>query len=551
MTDPEIEYARLASGNAAAVTAAAEALQDAVIDVDRAQQDLAGCGVRDWSGLGADAYAARLTLLRTGVAQAHDALARAQAAVATAGDACAWCEDTAGYFIRHWRARPAALPPVVEELFARLVNGLLLATGTTYNARLAGVAAILTGDPQDLDELDDEAREWVERGLERNQEWLDDHGSTLGPRIPSIGAWGDGRGLVPQGLGYDPASGLLLQGYYDHDDGDPSVMALIDEVTGEQVGEVKLGGEPPAAPGQQPVDHGTPGHAGGVSVDGDHVYVTDQGKVYTYSLSELRGSGAGATVQPQSVQTVPHGGSYSAVKDGLLYLGTFTESSEGTLHVYRPDGRGGWVEMPERQVSTPPQCQGVVVRDGGYVFSTSWGRDNESSLVVQSADGSRESYSFPNMAEGVVEVDGDVLVTYESGATAYSGDDDDLWANRDMTRTPLSGLGLSGELFIGPESLTLVAAELRSPSRRLARTAEEVAAVHLAGSDLGRVPQAPHVARAVRQVVEAVGDSLRASGRAIAHAADSLVATAADATRTDDAVHSGFGRGRDVLRPGG
>lgn len=544
MTDPEIEYQRLTSGDAGAIAAATEALHGALTDVDRAQEDLADCGVRDWAGLGAEAYAARLEILRTGVARTHVALGVTHAAVATAEDAYTWCDDTARYVIGHWRSRPSALPPVVEELFARLVNGLLLATGTSYNARLAGVTAVLTGDDEDLDELSDEAREWVEQGLARNEEWLDDYGSTLGPRIPSIGAWGDGRGLIPQGLGYDPATGLLLQGYYDNDEGDPSVMALIDEVTGEKVGEVKLGGVTPGVLGQEGVDHGTPGHAGGVTVDGDKVYVTDKGTVYTYSLSDMRDSGPGSTVQPQSVQTVDNGGSYSAMKDGLLYLGTFTEKSEGMLHVYEPDGKGGWRELPDRAVTTPPRCQGVIVRNGEYVFSTSFGRDNESSLVVQDHDGARESYPFPHMSEGLVEVDGNVLVTYESGATKYGGDEDDLWPLQSLTSTPLAGLGLSGEFFIGPESLLLVASELEGPGRRLTRAAGDAAAVHLSSGDLGRVPQAPDLAQAVRRMVASIGDGLRASGAAVDHAADGLRASARDAARTDDAVHSGFDRAK-------
>ncbi|MCY7399988.1 MAG: pyridoxamine 5'-phosphate oxidase family protein [Nocardioides sp.] len=46
MTDPEIEHERLTSGDAAAITAVAEALHGALLDVDRAQEDLAG-GVDD------------------------------------------------------------------------------------------------------------------------------------------------------------------------------------------------------------------------------------------------------------------------------------------------------------------------------------------------------------------------------------------------------------------------------------------------------------------------------------------------------------------------
>ncbi|RYB93696.1 hypothetical protein EUA93_04585 [Nocardioides oleivorans] len=545
MTDPEIEYARLTAGSTAAITAATEALHDALLDVDRAQEDLAGCVVRDWVGLAAIAYAARLGTLRTGVAQTHVALGITHAAVATAGDAYSRCEENADYLIGQWRRRPGGLPGPVEEIFARLVNGFLLRTGTTYNNRLSAATAVLTGDDKDLDELSDEAREWVEEGLRRNEDWLDEYGSSLGPRIPSIGAWGDGRGLIPQGLGYDPETGLLLQGYYDKGDGDPSVMALIDEVTGQQVGEVNLGGVVPAAgPDEDPTDFGTPGHAGGVTVDGDNVYVTDKGRVYTYSLDDMRSAGAGGTVQPQSVQEVDSGGSYSAMHDGLLYLGTFTEKGDGTLSVYKPDGKGGWTEMPEREVTTPPKCQGVVVRDGEYIFATSHGRGNESSLVVQDHDGSRESYEFPNMAEGIVEIDGNIVVTYESGATEYDDGDDDLWANRHMTSTPLSALGLSGELVMGTGGPKRVAAELDGPSRRLLRVAEDVAGIEVSGSDFGQVPHAPTFAQAVRKVVTGITEGLRTGGKAIGHAADELRATEADTERTDEAVRSGFDRAR-------
>lgn len=543
MTNPEIEYRRLASCDVAAITRAAEDLHEAVFEVDRAQADLAGCVVGDWSGWASEAYAARLGSLRASVAQTHVALIRTQNALATAGQACSTCEETATYFIGFWRSRPAGLPAVVEELYARLINGLLLATGTTYNDRLAGVSAMLTGGEEDLAELSDEAREWVEEGLSKNDEWLDDYGSTLGPRIPSIGAWGDGRGLIPQGLGYDPASGLLLQGYYDFDAGESSVMALIDEVTGREVGEVKLGGMP-SARDEESVLTESPGHSGGVTVEGDHVYVTDKGRVYTYSLADMRAAGRGATVQPKTAQIVRAGGAYSAMRDGLLYLGRFTEDGDGSLHVYEPDVDGGWDERPDLMVVTPPRCQGVILREDGYVFSTSFKRGNESSLVVQGLDGSRESFVFPNMAEGLVEVNGNVLVTYESGATEYSTGSDALWANPTMTSTPLAGLGLSSEMVVGFDSLKLVAAELEAPSRQLSRAGHDTARIHVSASDFGRVPQAPCFARTVRQLITGIADGLRANGRAAGHAADSLRATQRDAIRTDDAISGGFNRAR-------
>ena len=68
-----------------------------------------------------------------------------------------------------------------------------------------------------------------------------------------------------------------------------------------------------------------------------------------------------------------------------------------------------------------------------------------------------EEFPLPNMSQGVVEVDGDLYVTYESGSdqfdTAGTGpfgwflgapDDDGLWASRTMTTIQLAYLELDG-----------------------------------------------------------------------------------------------------------
>ena len=538
MIDPELVYRRITSGEAGAVRERAGELDGVAKAIDGAcdaVHDASGTLV--WTGDGATAFVVRTTAVLQGAAGGRVLLTQTANVLDHVAGAYDQTCTAADQSIAYWRNRPPAMPAILENLLAAMVGVQLAGIGKAYDAQLSAAAAVLTGDASDLDldALDDDTRSWVERGLDKTDDWLDQYGSTAGPLIPNTKATGDDRGLTPQGLSYDPASGMLLQTYYTEDG--PSVLSVIDPSTGQEVNEVTL------SPDADHLD-GSIGHAGGVTVDGDNVYVTDKGKIYTYSLSDMRSSGSGATVQPQSVQTVANGGSYSAMKDGLLYLGTFTESNEGSLHVYQPDGKGGWVEMPEREVTTPPRCQGVIVRDGEYVFATSYGRDNESELVVQGEDGSRESFTFPNMAEGVVEVNGNVLVTYESGADAYAGTDDDLWANPSMTSTPLSGFGLSGELMIGPEALGLVAAELEIPARVLTRTSQDTAGVHLSAGDLGRVPQAPGFAGVVRRMVASISDGLRADCKAVDHAADSLRASERDAMRTDGAVHSGFSRAR-------
>lgn len=546
MTDPEIEHARLVSGDAATLRQLTATLEASAHALTGARSDIADAqDVVLWNGAGAVAFDARLSTLRSGVTLTRTTVQRARGALETAAAAYERAEANADYYIGFWRNRPAALPPVVEEIFARLVNAFLLGVGVDYNQQLAAVEAVLTGDEVDLDSLDEETREWVEEGLRKNEEWLAGNDSGLGPIIPNTAATGDDRGWIPQGLGYDPDSHTLIQSYYTKDG--TSYLALIDEITGKKIGEVRLGGDFPvpetggAAPDR-------PNHAGGVSVQGDNVYVVDNGQVFTYSLQELRGGTADDKVDPVRPPQDVSGGSYSAIHGGRLYLGDFEND---LLHVYEKQG-GDWVKVDV--VDTPQDCQGVVVRDGQYVFSSSYGRGNESSLIVQDAvTGDRsDPYVMPNMSEGIVEVDGDVLTTYESGAGHYqhadgtSGwwwgldDNRDLWPSTHMTRTPLSDLGVGQDLEIEPASLTRAAGDLGAPADVLASESATVGGVRVPAHALGRVPAAAGLSRAVNELVETAGDSLRTGSRAVGAAAELLVATAHDHTRVDDHVGAAF-----------
>lgn len=545
MTDPEIEYARLVSGNAAAVHERAADLEAVLHDLVGIRSDLADAQeVPVWLGPAAMSFHARAAGLRQGLSVTRVSLERARGALETAATAYETCEAHADHYIGFWRNRPPVLPPVVEELFARAVNGCLLRVGEDYNRQLAGVTAVLRGEDVDLDELDDQTRAWVEEGLAKNEEWLEGNDSSLGPLIPNTAATGDDRGLIPQGLGYDPDSGTLLQGYYTDDK--KSYLALIDEVTGQEIGEVRLGGYD----GQES-SSGGPTHAGGVSIDGDNVYVVDNGEVYTYSLADVRSRGAGETV-PQSAppQTGLQGGSYSAMKDGRLYLG---DHGKDLLHVYERGADGKWHEVDT--IETPNDCQGVVVRDDELVFSSSYGRHQDhSSLIVQDMDGNRQGpYHLPSMSQGVVEVDGGLITTYESGAGKFDhaatlnsgwfwGLDDyrDLWANPHMTRTPLSELGLTGEVEVEAPTLSSAADDFAAAGDDLVDAARDVRTLRVPDGSLGRVPQASALVRAVEDLTGACGESLGAGGRAADAVGVLLRSSATDYLRTDEHVQSGF-----------
>jgi len=550
--DPEIAYQRIVSGDAGTLTGAADTLADVSHDLDDARSRIHdAAATTDWSGPAATGFQARITQLADGVNVNRIAVARARGALDAAAAAYDTATQQADHYIFFWRNRPGALIPVFEEILAMVVQARLVEVGTTYSQQLTGIAGVLSGEDVEVDTLDSETRAWVEQGLAKNKEWAEESGSTFGPLIPNTAATGDDRGLTPQGLAYDPRTGTYVMSYYDGDHSGPSTIALVDAVTGQEIADVNLGASTDAAD-----TLGAPSHAGGVSVQGNDVIVVDKGKVYTYSMSDIRDQQGGGTVHPTVVQQVGGGGSYSAVRDGKLYLGDYDANK---LYVYEKDAFGTW--QPVRDASgraeaheTPDKVQGVVVRDGEFVFSTSPNRFDDGSLIAQDrTTGERDFYSLPNMAEGVVEVDGNLVTTYESSAETYDDDgrsygwvpgfkdDDDLWANPFLTMTPLSALGLSEDFEVQPGTLRQASHALDRPSSQLSSASSTVAGVEVPARAFGQVPGAGTLSGALEKLLGAASDSLRSGSKAVGLASDNLMDSSRDYERTDSVVGSAFG----------
>ncbi|GAA1906339.1 hypothetical protein GCM10009737_03880 [Nocardioides lentus] len=552
MTDPEVTYRRLVSGDVGAVRDRIQALRGVVRRLRDARDDIEDAArVPVWTGLAALAFSARATGLTTGTGTASTVVTRALGALDVAADAYDDCADRADYCIGFWRDRPDGMPAFVEEVFARVVDAALVQAGDSYGTQLAGVTAVLKGEDLDLDALDSDTRAWVERGLEQNEDWLEGNGSSLGPLIPNTAATGDDRGLTPQGLGYDRRSNLLLQGYY-HADEQGSGLAMIDERTGAERGEVTLGGGYYGPRGF--VSDASPHHAGGVTVAGDDVLVSDDGRLYTYSLSEMRQNPGGTVYQKGPSQAID-GGAYSTYKDGKLYVGEWqkNEAVPGVMNVYEKDATGTWVKTDS--VPTPGQTQGVVVRDDEYVFSSSYGRHSQGSLIVHDRHtgepiGDPSGYPLPTMSQGVVETrGGDLLTSYESGASKFSDpshgvggwwwgvpDSVGLWANPYMTRTPLDELGIGDDVTMEPATLDRAASDLAPSASVLSDAASELDGASVPSSALGPVPEAGDLTAAVEDLLTGCADSLRTGSRAVRRTAEELRAARGDLQDTDGDV---------------
>lgn len=533
--DPEVLFGKLTSGDAARILAVADAATSARAKVDTAMtgmDDGLSTAVDGWRGPAASEFLGSARDLNAGAGVDHAALGRVLTTVVSAATAYAALETAAPAIIKPWRDRDPALDGAARNKLAFQVNVALAAAAQRYQSAL--VASLEGLRPTDeADPLD-----WFRRLILGN--------SVDGPVIPNTLASGDEDGeWIPQGLAYNKDADQLLVSYYSgHSDTD-SLLSVIDENSGEEVGNVRLGGVPLPVPFSD-IDT-PPNHSGGVAVDGDNVWVTStEGKnsyVYQYSMAEIQAAENGEEVP--AVRKIPVGASsYATFADGKLWVGSFKEKGPGLLYGYDVNADGEIADEPSTTVSAPPQTQGVVVRDDEFVFSQSYGRNNLSSLITQSRDDplglNRESTPLPNMAEGIAEVDGDILTLYESGAEEYANGS---WPRDRFTRTPIEDL--TGEGYeLDPAALTSAAGFFDTAGDALADAAGEVTSTQLVASVLGEVPAAAPYATAVTAYLTAIGKSLSARTEAVHGVADGLLDNASTYQLLEDSALNLFGLGQ-------
>ena len=271
------------------------------------------------------------------------------------------------------------------------------------------------------------------------------------------------EGIIPQGICYNfNMDWLIISGYYD--DGDlPSMLMILDAKTGSFVKSVKL----------QNVD-GTMyyGHAGGIASSGSYIFITSDYSARTIAIETLEKAKDGATVQFASDFKINTKGSFANVYSEILWIGDFIESSDSarsevtnvttlnsgeTFYAYCEgynlkeglpkidkinSARDGYV--PDIMLAIPEQTQGMTrTLSGGFIFSTSYGRKNNSVVKVFNdvtegdkvgtvmVDGvevdlyacdeleMKTSYIAPPMSQGIESVNGTIYLLFESGAAKY------------------------------------------------------------------------------------------------------------------------------------
>ena len=267
------------------------------------------------------------------------------------------------------------------------------------------------------------------------------------------------NGYVPQGYCLNEDGNSHIISYYHADKA--SVLVFINAETGEKEKLVSL----KTASGKE-----FTGHAGGIAQENDWLYVCHGNKIYRIAMADIEAVTDGGYVSlGASVQTDVKC-SYINSDGEYLYAGefytfdfngaydtdsshhisvSFTERSYSRCNAYKLNDfeaafEGGEL-IPDFVLTTPNRVQGFArLADGSFVLSTSFGRDNDSFMLVYedvTKDEAAAELDFggekvplyylcnksktatlrePPMLEGVDANGNEVIGIFESGAEKYS-----------------------------------------------------------------------------------------------------------------------------------
>lgn len=209
---------------------------------------------------------------------------------------------------------------------------------------------------------------------------------------------------------------LLVTAYRD---GQDAHIIGIDPVSKEHVGTVAI----------------AESHVGGIAVSNGWAFVqgrnsTDWETIRKYRLSELKtamaASGTPYLKQVGEARNV-YGADFITSHDGYLWSGQFNSTGRDKMYSYKVNDDGSLTTQAQAY-EIPTKAQGLMVTDGHFVFSTSYGRDKRSNLyVVKRGEPDLDKaalhcFRAPSMTEGVTEHGGKAYVVFESASHVYRGD---------------------------------------------------------------------------------------------------------------------------------
>ena len=287
-------------------------------------------------------------------------------------------------------------------------------------------------------QLHQKAPREISRGLIHSKNYQ------LGPVIPGLQ-----QGAVPQGLSYSKKHNLIFISYY-FDKHIPSSVSVIDRSNNTTTGTFAL---------KESVSSFHYGHVGGLTVNDNFVWVSSNGKVYKYKISDTTKSTPSRALVPISITETETKASFVTYYQNILFVGEFAYGSKyktkNSHHIENRDGvkHYAWVcgykVNKERNglkyiLSIRQKVQGICITDKYIFLSISYGRRNRSIIAIYKnplkeqphrtvtlenglkaplwyLDGKNiiREIDFPPMSEGITIIDGKLAVLPESGAEKY------------------------------------------------------------------------------------------------------------------------------------
>lgn len=190
------------------------------------------------------------------------------------------------------------------------------------------------------------------------------------------------------------------------------------------------------------------GHAGGIAVTGDTVYISNGSKLYVFSLSDVLAAKNGDVIDIGGGFEVNSAASFVFADENYVYVGEFNNPAEEQKeHIYETSGGVNHsiverythdnLETPDKIYSIGDYAQGVCfMPDGRIVISTSYGLTSSVYYVYNEADATDSGNTLdgapvyylgectlrlegPAMGEDLDWYEGKVITLSESASNKY------------------------------------------------------------------------------------------------------------------------------------
>jgi WD40 repeat protein len=190
------------------------------------------------------------------------------------------------------------------------------------------------------------------------------------------------------------------------------------------------------------------GHAGGIALTGDTVYISNGSKLYVFSLADVLNAKDGEIVDIGAGYEVNSAASFVYADENYVYVGEFNNPAEEQKeHIYEtPNGTNHSIverythdnlETPDKIYSIGDYAQGVCFTpDGKIILSTSYGLTSTVYYVYDEAEASDSGNTLdgapvyflgecvrrvegPAMGEDLDYYNGKILTLTESASNKY------------------------------------------------------------------------------------------------------------------------------------